>query len=280
MIGWDNWQTLLAVYRTGSFSQAAKSLSIDATTVGRRIKSLEKTLSYSLFIRNEGRLYPSNQCQLLLSHIETASESLRWVEQESENNDRGVVWRLLRLAAPPFVIKNVITPNLLSFTESQRLRINLISKINNASLSKREIDIAISIDDALSNEVLKIEQIDSEIIGEVSYFAYAKKDLDPDTLAWAGLNEGHIRTSGSKAMTKLAGKSGFQYRTQYFESLCDFAALGVAKVMLPNIVGDKNPDLITISDVVLKQPLRMLYHHQDRDVHHLRDARDWIKSII
>lgn len=280
MINWDNWQTLLAVYRTGSFSQAAKSLNIDATTVGRRIKSLEKILSYSLFIRNEGRLYPSNQCESLLSHIETASEALRWVEQESENIDKGVVWRKLRLAAPPFIIKNIITPQLLDFTKTQRLRLNLISKINNASLSKREVDIAISIDDNLSNDVLNVEQLDSEIIGEVSYAAYAKKDLDPEKLPWAGLNEGHIRTSGSKAMTKLAGKRGFQYRTQYFDSLCDFAALGVAKVMLPSIVAENNPQLKAISEIVLKQPLRMLYHQQDREVHHLKDAREWIKSII
>ncbi len=280
MINWDYWQTLLAVYRTGSFAQAAKSLNIDATTVGRRIKSLEKTLSYSLFIRNEGRLYPSNQCESLLSHIETASEALRWVEQESESTDNGIVWRKLRLAAPPFVIKNIITPNLSDFIKQQRLRIDLISKISNASLSKREVDIAISIDDTFSNKELKIEQIESEKIGEVSYFAYAKKGLDPEKLPWAGLHEGHIRTSGSKAMTKLAGKRGFQYRTNYFESLREFASAGIARVMLPNIVADNNPDLVAISDIVLKQPLIMLYHHQDIEVHHLKDARDWVKSII
>lgn len=280
MINWDCWQTLLAVYRTGSFAQAAKSLNIDATTVGRRIKSLEKTLSYSLFIRNEGQLYPSNQCESLLSHIETASEALRWVEQESETTDKGIVWRKLRLAAPPFVIKNVITPSLLDFTQKQRLRIELISKISNASISKREVDIAISIDDTFSNKELKLEQIESEVIGEVCYAAYAKKGLDPDKLPWAGLHEGHIRTSGSKAMTKLAGKRGFQYRTNYFESLSEFATLGIARVMLPNIVADNNPELVAISDIVLRQPLIMLHHHQDKDVHHLKDAREWIKSII
>ena len=280
MINWDNWQTLLAVYRSGSYSQAAKSLRIDATTVGRRIKTLEKLLAYPLFVRNEGRLYPSNRCESLLAHVETASEALRLAEQESVISDNGLVWRELRLAAPPFIIKNVLTQHIDKFTESQRVRIELIAKINNASLSKRETDITISIDDKLSDNILKIELIESEIIGEVAYAVYAKSDLNSEDLPWAGLREGHVRTSGSEVMLKLAGNLGFRYRTHSFDSLCEIVSSGVAKAMLPRIVADNESRLKAVSETVLSQPLRMLYHSQDSDVHHLKDARNWIKSLV
>lgn len=49
--------------------------------------------------------------------------------------------------------------------------------------------------------------------------------------------------------------------------------------MLPRFVGDNDARLMRVSDTVLKQPLWMLYHRQDRDVHHLKAARSWIRAL-
>jgi len=191
-----------------------------------------------------------------------------------------MIWREVRLAAPPFIINDLLIQNIEQLSESQRIRIELIRNSSHHSLSKREIDIAISIDDKLSQKFLKIEQIESEIIGDVAYAVYAHKDVEHKNLPWAGVREGHIKTSGSEAMLKLAGKEGFRFRSYSFDSLRLIAAKGVAKVMLPRIVADDDPNLTAISDTVLEQPLRMLFHHQDQDVHHLKDTRDWIKSLV
>ena len=59
MVEWDQWRTLLAVFRHGTYTQAARALRVDATTVGRRLKSLEQELGYELFLRENERLFPT-----------------------------------------------------------------------------------------------------------------------------------------------------------------------------------------------------------------------------
>lgn len=281
MIDWDQWQTLLGVFRNGTYSRAAKSLRVDATTVGRRLKLLEKRLGYSLFLREDGRLYPTNQCEALLNHIEAASEALRNAEQASAISEQGAVWRNLRLTAPPFLIRYMLAPEVAALTKSNRIRIELMGTASNVSLSRREADIAIRIDDRPPNFKHETEQIMSEKIGEIAYATYCIAGADPDelhSLPWAGLMEEHVRTTGSAAMIRLAGEQGFQYRAYYFDTLCEIAATGVARTMLPCFIADDDARLQRVGDIVLQQPLWMLYHRQDKDIHHLRAAREWVKQ--
>ena len=279
MVDWDQWQTLLAVFRSGTYSQAAKSLRVDATTVGRRLKLLEKRVGYQLFLRKEGRLYPTNRCESLLSHIETASEALRAAEQESATSDTGAVWRDLRLTAPPFLVRNLFAPAIATLATVHRIRIELMGIESNASLSRREADIAIRIADRPPNLKVKIEQIESEQIGTLGYAVYCASGIDPATLPWAGLAEEYVRTTGSQAMIELAGSEGFQFRAYHFDVLGEIAATGIARTMLPRFVADNDKRLTRVSETVLQQPLWMLSHRQDREVLHLDSARAWLKTI-
>ena len=279
VVDWDQWQTLLAVFRHGTYSQAAKWLRVDATTVGRRLKLLEKRVGYPLFLRKEGRLFPTSRCESLLAHIETASEALRAAEQESAESDNGAVWRNLRLTAPPFLVKNFLAPALSRLTKIHRIRIELMGIASNASLSRREADIAIRIVDRPPNPKVNPEQIESEQIGVLAYAVYCARGKDPATLPWAGLAEEYIRTTGSQTMENLAGAQGFQFRAYQFDVLDEIAVSGLARTMLPRFIADNDARLERVSDTVLEQPLWMLYHRQDRDVHHLAAARSWIKSV-
>jgi DNA-binding transcriptional LysR family regulator len=63
---WDDIRYFLAVAREGSLSAAAKSLGVDHTTVGRRLKALEARLGAVLFLRRDNRmaLTPSGEIAL------------------------------------------------------------------------------------------------------------------------------------------------------------------------------------------------------------------------
>lgn len=276
MIDWDQWQTMLAVFRNGTYAGAAQSLGVDATTVGRRLKLLEKHLGYDLFLRQDGRLFPTNRCETLLAHIESADEALRGAEKELATAQLGAVWRTLRLTAPPFLVTHLFAPAIRTLTDPRRMRIELMGTASRAGLSRREADIAIRIHDR--PEVFRVEtgRIEAEEIGALAYATYCSPDRDPETLPWAGLMEQYVRTSGTRTMLELAGTDGFHYQAYHFEPLREIAAAGVARVMLPRLMGDPDRRLVAASDTVLEQPLWMLYHRQDRDVHHLRAAREWI----
>jgi DNA-binding transcriptional LysR family regulator len=279
MVNWDQWQTLLAVFRAGTYVKAATALQVDATTVGRRLKLLERQLGHALFLRHEGRLHPTRQCEDLIAHVETASEVLRAAEQDVMTSDSGIVWRELRMTAPPFLIRHLIAPAITTLVREHRIRIELMGTGTHLSLSRREADIALRIEDRAPRFQAEAGPIEAERIGTLAYAVYCRQDQHADDLPWAGLMEDHARTTGDDVMTRLAGDRGFQFRVYHFDDLGEIAAAGGARAMLPCLAGDKHTCLKRVSGIVLEQPLWMLWHRQDRDMPHLRGARSWITSL-
>ena len=274
MMDWEQWQTLLAVCRFGTHSGAAKALRVDPTTVGRRLRLLERSVGYPLLMRQDGRLHPSHQCESLLSHLETASEALRAAEQLTATADAGRVWRSLRLTAAPYLIRNLFAPAVGSLTRSLRVRIDLMGAMSNASLTRREADIAVRIDDQPGDP-----NVVAERIGDLTYAVYCAAETNPDTLPWAGLTEEYMGTPGGRIMTQLAGPNGFQYRASHYDPLYKITRSGIARAMLPCFAADQDARLKLVRDNTLKCPLWMLYHRQDSDVPHLKQARSWIRQL-
>lgn len=279
MIHWDRWHTLLAVFRHGTFAMAAKALRIDSTTVGRRLKRLEQELGYELFVRDNERLHPTIRCQELLTHIETAAEALREAEQQSAQDDLGSVWRELRITAPPFLVNSLFAPAMDELVTGLRIKVELVGTASKAPLARREADIAIRIED--DAEVLKFDRarIEAERIGTLLYAVYCSRGRNPETLPWAGLTPRHSRSTGNDIVQSLAGPTGLRYQGNHFETVHRLVSSGVARALLPRGLADDDPDLICISDTLLKQPLWMLFHRPDRDITHLRSARAWIRDL-
>ncbi|MGI9508511.1 MAG: LysR family transcriptional regulator [Geminicoccaceae bacterium] len=277
-MNWDQWQTLLAIFRGGTYAKAAAALHVDATTIGRRVKLLEQQLGYPLFLRHEGRLHPTHQCEGLLVHVEAASEVLRAAEQDRSTSESSAVWRDLRMTAPPFLIQHLFAPAVADLTQAHRIRIELMGTGSHLSLSRREADIAVRIEDRPARPKAETGFVEAEAVGVLAYAVYCKRDLPPDDLPWAGLMEDNVRTTGSEVMRRLAGNRGFQFRAFHFDALAEIAAGGAARTMLPCFIAGSDARLKRVSDVVLEQPLWMLHHRQDRDVRHLKAARSWIRT--
>ena len=278
MINWDQWQTLLTVFRDGTYAKAAKSLLVDSTTIGRRIKTLENRLGYSLFLRHEGRLYPTNECELLLEHVETAYESLRWAEQQSAVAESGTIWRLVRLTAPPFMLNNLYAGCVNSLTRSYRLQMEFTGTGNNLDLSRREADIAIRIEDHPNSIKLNADNVAAEQIGVLEFAVYRNHGNVEQTPPWAGLVDSYVRTTGTEVMHALVGNDQLQYRLSNFDALHALVTKGTARALLPCFIADRNPCLQREGDVALRQPLWMQYHRQDNEVPHLRATREWIAA--
>ncbi len=279
MIEWHHWQTLLFVARYGTLAGAAKALSVDATTIGRRIKWLEAELGIELFLREGTKLVPSSQCHNLLNHIETADDALKLV-QYSAAGGKGNIWREVRITAPPFVMNNSLVPNVGELAEQHRIKISLLGVNSKALLSRREADIAIRIEDRPGEINSRSPRVKSVRIGTLRYAIYAPDGIKPEDAAWAGLLEPAVMTSGSRKMIELLAGEEFQFRANQFDSLREMIISGQAKAMIPRPIGDRDERLRCVSETVLEQPLWMVFHRQDLDIRHFRTAREWISQSI
>lgn len=280
MIEWDHWRTVLAVFRTGTYSGAARMLRLDATTVGRRVKSLEHRLGHPLFVRDGDRFHPTKECEPLLTHVEAAAEALRDAEQAGPAPDQGAIWRDLRITAPPFLISGALAPALPKLSSGRRIRVEMVGTASKAGLQRREADIALRIEDREDEIREQNPRLMAAVVGQLNYAVYQVTDHSGGALPWAGLTERHVRTSGEQVMMKLAGEDGFRYRVRQFDALTEIVVSGAARALLPRVLGDRDARLRAVSGTELQQPLWMLSHQQDRNVPHLKFAREWIRGIF
>ena len=279
MIGWHLWQTLFLISRFGTYAGAAKALGVDATTIGRRTKTLEQKLGFVLFSRSENKLIPTSQCQQILGHIEAADDMLHHLAQSSAG-DVGKVWREIRVTAPPFLINNALAPTINQLTRDNRVRVSLFGTGDKTIFSRREADIAIRIDDRPGEVKRNSSRIQATRLGNLEYAVYVQREKIGQPLPWAGLTEPPYMTSGSKTLRDLAHGDELQFQVRQFDSLREIVLTGQARAMLPRVIGDRDDRLSAESETVLEQPLWMLYHRQDTDIRHFRAARRWICEIL
>lgn len=140
---WDDLRVVLALFRTGSLKQAAADLGVNISTVSRRIDALETLVGVHLFDRSPDGTRPTAAAEQLVPYAETMEQAAHGFTrglQQLEVEPEGTV----RLTAPPGLVDHFIAPALADFTRDlPRVRLQLVSTIGYADLSRREADLAL-----------------------------------------------------------------------------------------------------------------------------------------
>ena len=144
-MNWDDIRIFLAVARSGQILGAARALNLNHATVARRLTALETALGSTLFTRhtNGSDLSPSGE--RFLVHAE-AMESAMLAASESAGADR-MIDGTVRVGAPDGFGVAFLAPRLGELTERHPgLRIELVPVPRAFSLSRREADIAVTLE--------------------------------------------------------------------------------------------------------------------------------------
>lgn len=137
---WDDLRIFLQVARARRITDAARSLGIDPTTVGRRIARLEQHLEASLFegMGKDRRL--TERGQELLHHAETVESAALAAMGAPSGRPAGNV----RLSVAEGFATWLIAPAIDDFQASHpEIRLDIITASGFLNPSKREADIAV-----------------------------------------------------------------------------------------------------------------------------------------
>lgn len=140
---WADVELFLAVAETGSFSSAARQLSITQPTVSRRIAALEESLGRPLFQRNVEGAHLTPEGERLLP---AAQQMARWaaeVERSVAGWDESLNG-VVRIAAPPGIAYDLLVP----FAKTLRscapgVRLELLTGVEHIDLTRGQADIAL-----------------------------------------------------------------------------------------------------------------------------------------
>ena len=143
---WDNIRVFLTVARAGQFSAAALQLRIDNGTVGRKINALEKSLGARLFDRlTTGCVLTAAGDRLYKSAEEVEALLLRAQGDLSQSDIE--LSGTVRIAAPDGFSTYFLSPRLGKLkAKYPLLTVQLVPMSRTFSLSKREADLAITIE--------------------------------------------------------------------------------------------------------------------------------------
>src|ERR1700676_4128708 len=143
---WDNIRIFLSVARAGQFSAAASQLRLDNGTVGRRINALEKSLGVRLFDRQTtGSVLTTAGDRLYKAAEEVEAQLLRAQGDLSQSDVE--LSGTVRLAAPDGFTTLFLCSRLGRLkAKYPLLTVQLVPMSRTFSLSKREADLAITIE--------------------------------------------------------------------------------------------------------------------------------------
>ena len=140
---WNLLRSFIAVYETGTLTEAARRLDTTQPSVGRHVRELEGALGEALFVRLPGRLKPTERAHAL--HGVVAAMKASAIEAERLFADaRETLVGTVRVAASEVYATHVIAPVLARLlAEQPELEIELSVSNLADNLLRRDADIAV-----------------------------------------------------------------------------------------------------------------------------------------
>ncbi len=193
---WDDFKVLLALHRRGSLKRAAEDLGLNISTVSRRLAALEELVGSRLFDRTPEGVRPTAAVEQLLPHAEAveraALEFARGLDG-FEVDPEGVV----RIAAPPGLVDTFLAPALVELADAYpRLRIQILSSIGYADLTRHEADLALRLMRPAAGDFVatRVAAHGWCIVASPAHAAKLGRLRDPEATRWVSWGEelGHL----------------------------------------------------------------------------------------
>ncbi len=190
MLDWDDLRSFLAIARHRTLSAAARALSVQQSTMGRRLDALESRTGAKLLQKTPAGFVLTAAGEAVLAHVER-------MEAEALAVDRAITGRDLRLAGAirlttiETLAVDVLAPTLADFAAAYpHVTLELDTDTRSLSLSKREADVALRLVRPSGHELVVRK------VGEIAYGLFAS----PAYLARAGMPDLAAGAPGHRAI--------------------------------------------------------------------------------
>ncbi len=280
---WDDLRVVLAVFREGTLSGAARRLGVTHSTVFRRLGAIEEQIGARLFERFRDGYVPTPAG-------ETAAEAAARLEDEVLTLERRLSGQDLR---PSGVVRITTTDTLGTILMRHLLAMRAVHPqiqfevaISNAmaNLTRREADIAIR-PAPEPPEILvgrRVADIAHAIYGSRAYLSrHEEKELSAH--AWIALDDALASTVIGRWIHENLRAARITCRVDALPALRDAALAGLGLALLPCYLGDPAPGLSRLTRKKMTEPrsaLWLLTHHDLRRTARIRATLDFLATAF
>jgi DNA-binding transcriptional LysR family regulator len=282
-LNWDDLRIFLAVARNGTLAQAAARLNIDATTVARRIKRLEATLSSTLFEHTPTGHILTTRGTLLVEQAQSMEDATIAATEMAGNISDGTAG-VVRVSVSEGFGTGIIARNLYTFTRSYpNVAIELVTSSGFLSPSRREADIAIML--ARPNGgplvVRKLTNYHLGLYGNAS-ISNVNDMSEMSNHPIVGYVPDLIYAPELRYLDQIAGNPVATLTSTSVNAQAQMVRHGAGIGILPCFIGDMDHELRRLlpGSIDIRRSFWLVVHRDMRSVARVRHFMDWLTALV
>jgi DNA-binding transcriptional LysR family regulator len=287
-INYELYKVFYQVAKNLSFSDAADALFISQSAVSQSVKTLEKRLNLTLFIRSTKRVSLTKEGELLLKHIEPAINLISRGESQLCTDSKSGIQ--LRIGASDTICRYYLVPFLNNFHKQYP---NIHIKVTNGTslqcasmLERNEVDIIVtnSPNSALNNmmQIIPVKEFRDIFIANSEAFPLADRSITLNELQQYPILMLDKRSTTSIFLHNLFLEHSLdlvpEIELSSNDLLIDLAKIGLGIAFLPDFCV-KELDNLSVIAIDQRIPPRMLVAAYNNDVPISDAARYFLDSL-
>lgn len=279
MLDWENLRHLAALAKGGSLSGAARLLNVEHATVARRVAALEAELGVRIVDRRGRKLLLTAEGERLAKIAERMEQEALAAERLAASSRPGISGVVTLSAPPAYAAKILVEPLARLQREHPELTIEIIGEVRNASLDRREADIAVRLERPQRGNLSIVR------LGTILFRLYASPSYIASNLSanWTFIGYGDelMRDAPqSRQLKTLRGERPIRFLANTAEMQLSAAQWGAGVALLPDFLVDDNAGLVVVGDEVepFKREVWLVVHTDARTAPAVRAVVDALKS--
>jgi DNA-binding transcriptional LysR family regulator len=284
MLSWDDFRYVKAIADTRSLAGAATELSVNHSTVFRRLAQIESQLGSRLFERSRAG-YALTPCgEEMVRLAERMGEDIVAFERQVTGHDLRPSGEL-RVTTNDTVLVHMMTGIFASFRKAYpEIVLDVVVSNQALNLSKRDADVAVRATDRPPDALIgrRAASIAWAVFAAASI---APESFDPETdshsFEWIGFGDNLANLKAAKWLKERAG-GHIVYRINTVLGLAEATAAGMGLALLPCFIGSATPGLTRLTGPLpdLANGIWLLTHADLRQTARVRAFMDFAASEI
>ena len=285
MLSWDDFRYVKAIADTRSLAGAATELSVNHSTVFRRLAQIEQQLGSRLFERSRSG-YALTPCgEEMVRLAERMGEDIVTFERQVTGHDLRPSGEL-RVTTNDTVLLHLMTGVFAAFRKAYpEIVLDVVVSNQALNLSKRDADVAVRATDRPPDALIgrRAASIAWAVFG-ASEREPASFDTEADahSVDWVGFGENLANLKAAKWLKDHAAPGRVVYRINTVLGLAEAAAAGMGLALLPCFIGSATPGLTRLTGPIgdLANGIWLLTHADLRQTARVRAFMDFAASEI
>ncbi|POF29047.1 LysR family transcriptional regulator [Roseibium marinum] len=285
-MNWDDIRVFLAIARTGQILAAARRLGVNHATVARRLTSLEESLGARLFDRSTSGCVLTESGDRFFERAERM-EAEAVAAQADLGGDTPGISGTVRIGAPDGFGVAYLAPRLGKLTERHPgLTIQLVPMPRSFSLSRREADIAVTVDRPETGRLVAGKLVDYAL-GLYASRAYLDRRGTPGTAGdlsahdLIGYVEDILYSPSLSYGTEITRDWSARFEIASALGQTEAVRAGAGIGILHDFIARADPSLVAVlPEIKIRRAYWMVTHESSRPLRHVAAVQDFLRDQV